>query len=231
MIELKKKNDFGIKIDEMAQAGLSFGHRASKTHPKMKQYLSGEKNSVHIIDLEKTAEKLAEALDFIKEIVSSGKTLLLIGTKIQIRDLTKEAGEAVKMPYINGRWLGGTFTNFKTIQKRISYYKELKKKKDLGELGKYTKKERAKIEKEMRDLEDKFGGIMEMNNLPDAVLVLDLKKDILAVKEARKKGIKVIGIADANVDPTLADYPIPANDDASTSIKYILDKVKEAAKK
>ena len=231
MIELKKKHDFGIKIQEMSDAGLAFGHRTSKTHPMMKQYISGAKNSVHIIDLEKSAEKLGEALGFIKEIISSGKILLLVGTKMQIKDVVREAAEAIKMPYINLRWLGGTFTNFKTIQKRIEYYKDLKKKKDLGELNKYTKKERAKLEKEMRDLEDKFGGIMDMNKLPDAIFVLDMRKDILAIKEARKKGIKVIGISDANIDPTLADYPIPANDDATTSVKYILDKVQEVVKK
>jgi small subunit ribosomal protein S2 len=231
MIEIKKKNDFNLKVDEMSDAGLSFGHRTSKTHPKMKQYISGSKNSVHLIDLEKTSEKLAEALDFAKELITSGKVLLLVGTKIQVRNSVKEAGEAINMPYINNRWLGGTFTNFKTIQKRIDYYKDLKKKKELGELNKYTKKERAKIDKEMTDLEGKFGGIMAMTNLPDAVFVLDMKKDILAVKEARKKGIKIIGISDANIDPTLADYPIPANDDASTSIKYILNKLEEAVKK
>jgi len=231
MIELKKKNDFGIKISEMSDAGLAFGHRTSKTHPNMRQYISGAKNSVHIIDLEKSAEKLGEALGFIKEIISSGKILLLVGTKMQIKDLVRESAETIKMPYINIRWLGGTFTNFKTIQKRIEYYKDLKKKKDLGELNKYTKKERAKMEKEMHDLEDKFGGIMDMSKLPDAIFVLDMRKDILAIKEARKKGIKVIGISDANIDPTLADYPIPANDDAATSVKYILDKIQEAVKK
>jgi small subunit ribosomal protein S2 len=215
----------------MSDAGLAFGHRTSKTHPKMKQYISGAKNSVHIIDLEKSAEKLGEALGFIKEIISSGKILLLVGTKMQIKDIVRESAEAIKMPYINLRWLGGTFTNFKTIQKRIEYYKDLKKKKDLGELNKYTKKERAKMEKEMHDLEAKFGGIMDMNKLPDAIFVLDMRKDILAIKEARKKGIKVIGISDANIDPTLADYPIPANDDAATSVKYILDKIQEAVKK
>lgn len=231
MIELKKKTDFGIKTEEMAEAGLAFGHRASKTHPKMKPFISGSKNSVNFIDLEKTAQKLGEALGYIKEIASSGKILLLVGTKIQARDLVKEAADSINMPYINGRWLGGTFTNFKTIQKRIEYYKDLNRKKALGELNKYTKKERARLDKEMRDLEDKFGGIMNMNSLPEAMLVLDMKKDALAVKEARKKGVKVIGIADVNIDPTLADYPIPANDDSLSSIKYILDKVKEAVKK
>ncbi len=227
----KYKKEFGLKTEEMSEAGLAFGHRTSKTHPRMKQYISGIKNTVHLIDLDKSAEKFGEALSFMKEIISKGKTILFVGTKIQASELTKECAKELNMPYIANRWLGGTFTNFKTIQKRIDHYKDLKKKKELGELNKYTKKERAKMEKEMNDLEEKFSGIINMQNLPDAIFVLDMKKDGLAIREARKKGIKVIGISDANIDPNLADYPIPANDDAITSIKYILDKIKKAVKK
>lgn len=225
-----KEVDFNINTEEMAEAGLHFGHRTSRIHPKMKPYIYGTRNTVHIINLEKTAEKFKRALKFIKEIISEGKTLLLVGTKIQVKDLAKEMAEDCELSYITERWLGGTFTNFKTIKKRIEYFKDLGKKKETGELKKYTKKERIKIDKELRDLEVKFGGIKELEKLPDAIFVLDIKKDILAVKEARMKGVKIIAIADTNVDPTLADYPIPANDDAISSVKYILEKVKKVIK-
>lgn len=222
-----KKEDFGVDLEEMTKAGLQFGHRTSRIHPKMKPYLYGARNTVHIIDLEKTVEKFKEALGFIKKLISENSNLLFIGTKIQVKDLVKDIAEECELPYVNDRWLGGTFTNFSTIKKRIEYFKELEKKKETGELGKYTKKERGDIDKELKKLEIKFGGIKSLEKIPEAIFVLDMKKDALAVKEARMTGMSVIGIADTNVDPTLADYPIPANDDAISSVKYILDKTKE----
>lgn len=223
----EKKESFDINLEEMAEKGLHLGHRTSRVHPKMKPYIYGTRNTVHIIDPEKTAQGLKEALKFIKETISKDKILLLVGTKIQVKDLVKDIAKECNLAYINERWLGGTFTNFKTIKKRIEYFKDLEEKKKKGELEKYTKKERAGIDKELRDLEVKFGGIKELGKLPDAIFVLDMKKDALAVKEAKMKGIKVVAIADTNVDPTLADYPVPANDDAISSVKYILEKVKE----
>jgi len=226
-----QEKDFGIKVEEMAAAGLHFGHRTSKVHPKMEPYFYGIRNTVHIIDLEKTAEKLKEALKFIQELISENKTLFLVGTKIQVKDLIESIAKDCSLPYVTNRWLGGTFTNFETILKRIEYFKDLEKKRVEGELEKYTKKEKAKIDQELKKLEIKFGGIKNLEKLPDAIFVLDMKKDALAVKEARMKGIKVIGISDSNTDPTLADYPIPANDDAISSVKYILEKVAEVIKK
>lgn len=218
---------FNIDTEEMMKAGLHFGHRISKLHPKMKPYVLGVKSTVHIIDLDKTAERFNEALEFIKKLISEEKVLLLVGTKIQLKDLTRETAEDCELPYINERWLGGTFTNFGTILKRIEYYRELERKKKEGELEKYTKKERLEIDKELQRLKIKFEGIKNINKLPEVVLILDVRKDELAVKEARKKGIKIIGIVDTNVDPSLVDYPIPASDDSISSVKYILDKVKE----
>jgi small subunit ribosomal protein S2 len=226
-MENTKKDNFNLDVEEMAKAGLHFGHRTSKIHPKMEPYLYGVRNTVHIIDLGKTKEKFEEALRFIQTLISENKILLLVGTKIQVKDLVKEVAIECGLPYVNERWLGGTFTNFEVIKKRIEYFKDLEKKKAEGELEKYTKKERAKIDQELKNLEMKFGGIKNLERLPDAIFVLDMKKDDLAVKEARMKGIKVIGISDTNCDPTLADYPIPANDDAISSVKYILEKVKE----
>lgn len=222
-----KEDEFNLDLEEMLRAGLHFGHRQSRGHPKMAPYLQGIRNTVHIIDLEKTAQKLREALKFIQELISQEKILLFVGTKIPIKNLVKEVAEKVGFPYVNERWLGGTFTNFEVIKKRVEYLKDLERKKESGELEKYTKKERIKINEELRKLKIKFEGIKEMERLPDAIFVIDMKKDYLAVKEARMKGIKVIGISDTNVDPTLADYPIPANDDAISSVKYILDKVQE----
>lgn len=224
----KSLPDFDINPEDMAQAGLHFGHRTSRIDPKMKPYLYGVRNAVHIIDLEKTKEKFKETLKFIQELVSEGKTLLLVGTKIQVKNLVKEVAEDCGLPCVINRWLGGTFTNFETIKKRIEYFKELERKKREGQFEKYTKKEQAKISQELKDLEIKFGGIKGLEKLPDAVFVLDMKADGLAVKEARGKGIKVIAVVDTNCDPTLADYFIPANDDAISSVKYILEKVKEA---
>ncbi len=222
-----KKEDFNINPEEMTEAGLHFGHRTSRIHPKMKPFLYGVKNGVHIIDLEKTAEKLKEALNFIQEFISEGKILLLVGTKIQIRGLIREIAKDCDLPYVVERWLGGTFTNFEVIKKRIDYFKNLEKEKASGELEKYTKKERAKIDQKLEGLELKFGGIKNLEKLPDIIFVLDIKKDAGAVKEAKETGIKIVAIVDTNVNPDLVDYPIPANDDAISSVKYILDKVKE----
>ena len=228
MVETEKdKTEFNIDVEEMAKAGLHFGHRTSKVHPKMQPFIYGIRNTVHIIDLEKTKEKFIEALKFIQELILEKKILLLVGTKIQTKNLVKEVGTELSLPYVAERWLGGTLTNFETIKKRIEYFKDLEKKKTSGELDKYTKKEKAKIDKELKDLEIKFGGIKDLEKLPDAIFVSDIKKDLLAVKEARKKDIRVIGVSDTNTDPTLVDFPIPANDDAISSVKYILAKVRE----
>jgi len=221
------KNEFNLDVAEMARAGLCFGHRSSQVHPKMKPYLQGVKNTIHIIDLEKTIEKFTEALKFIPELISEGRIILLVGTKIQIKDLVENIAKLCGLPYVTQRWLGGTFTNFEIIKKRVQHLKELEEKKEKGELEKYTKKEKIKINHELQKLKIKFEGIKNLNCLPDAVFVCDMKKDYLAVKEARGRGIKVIGIADTNVNPNLADYPIPASDDAISSVKYILEKVKE----
>jgi small subunit ribosomal protein S2 len=226
----EEKSEFNLNIEEMAKAGLHFGHRTSRCHPKMKPYLAGVRNTIHIIDLGKTAQKLKEALKFIQELILGNKILLIVGTKIQVKDLVKDFASEFGLPYVNERWLGGTFTNFEVIKKRIDYFKDLEKKMAEGVFEKYTKKEKAKIEKEIKELEIKFGGLKNLERLPDAIFVLDMKKDETAIREAKRKGIKIIGIAHTNVDPTLADYPIPASDDAISSVKYILDKVKEAIK-
>jgi small subunit ribosomal protein S2 len=216
-----------LSVDEMTKAGLQFGHKKSKIHPKMKPYLYGVRNTVFIIDLNKTVDRFEAALEAIGKMVADDKTIIMVGTKVQFKKMVKEVAVACGFPFVTERWLGGTFTNFGIIKKRLDYFKDQAKKMAAGEFEKYTKKEQANINKELKDLERKFGGIKNLDKMPQAVFVVDMKKDKLAVKEARENGVKVIGIADVNIDPDTADYPIIANDDAISSVGYILDKVKE----
>ncbi len=222
------KEDFKLSAEEMESAGVNFGHKVSKLHPKMKQYVSGIKNNVQIFDLEKTAVEFAKALSFISKIVSEGKSIIFVGTKIQLRALVQTAAEECGVPYVTERWLGGTFTNFETIQKRVNYFKDLERKRGDRELEKYTKKERLDFDREIAILKTKFEGVRDMSKLPDAVIIFGLDKDLTCAKEAKRKGIKIISIVDTNVNPDIVDYPIPANDDAISSVRYILEKVKDA---
>jgi len=219
--------DIKLSVEEMEKAGVEFGHKVSKLHPKMKEYVSGVRNNVHIFDLEKTSKELAKALAFISKIASEGKMIVFVGTKIQLRAMIQEAAKECGVPYVTERWLGGTFTNFETIQKRVNYFKDLEKKKETGELEKYTKKERLNFDREIASLKVKFDGIRNMSKLPDAVFIFGLDKDITCAKEAKRRGIKIISIVDTNVNPDIVDYLIPANDDAISSVRYIIDKVKE----
>lgn len=224
----EKKTGYNISVDEMIAAGLGYGHDKSKLNPKMKDYIAKQKDRVYLIDLEKTAEKLTEALDFIKQLKSEGKTIAFVGTKVAIRELVKEIALKCNAPYVTERWIGGVFTNFKEIRKRINYFKELEAKtKEMDFERKYVKKERLTMMKELERLGHKFNGVKEMEQLPSAVFIVDVEKDDLALKEARQCGIKVVAIADTNVDPTLIDYPIPGNDDAYTSVEYVLYKIEE----
>lgn len=230
LIEKNTNEDkFGLNIEEMNKAGLYFGHRTSKCHPNMKPYVLGVKGSDHIniIDLQKTKELFARVLEFIEQFTKQGKIIVFVGTKFPIGKITEEVAKECKMPYVSNRWIGGAITNFSIIKKRIEYFKDLQNKKKSGELEKYTKKEQAGIDREIQKLEEKFGGIKDMDKLPDALFVVDMGADALAIKEAKEKGIIVIGIADTDADPKKVDYFIPANDNSMGSVKYILEKVKE----
>lgn len=227
VIEAKPEIQKDPVVEEMMAAGLHFGHKTSKTHPKMKPYIGGVKNTVHIIDLEKTKEKLNEALEALSSLRSEGKNILLVGTKIQITGMVKETAEILGLPYICERWIGGTLTNFEGISKRIQRLLEITKMKESGDIAKYTKKEQAKLEEERKGLEVKFGGIKNLTKLPDALFVCDMDENQLAVKEAKQKKIMTFAVCDTNCDLSLLDFPIPANDDAASSIAYILLKLKE----
>ena len=211
--------------EEMLKAGVHFGHRASKWNPKMESYIFMTRNNVHIIDLEKTNEKLEEALRFLQKIKEEKGIVLFVGTKISAKKIIEEAAKECGMPYVNERWLGGTLTNFSVLAKRLEYLKELEKKKETGELEKYTKKERHEIDIELRKLNQKFGGIKEMTKLPDALFISDIREDSLAAKEAKRKDIPTVGLCDTNTDPSTVDYPIPANDDASSSLRLMVGAV------
>jgi len=224
MVNATKVN---LNLEEMAKAGLNFGHTVSKLHPKMKQYVSGIKNNVHMIDLEKSAKEFERTLAFIAKTISEGKTILFVGTKVQMKAMVQHSANECGMPYVVERWLGGTFTNFETIFKRVSYFMDLQVKKSTGDLEKYTKKERLLFDRELESLKKKFEGVRNMSKLPEAIIIFDLKKDIACAREAKRKGIKIIGVVDTNIDPGMADYLILANDDSISSVKYILDKVQE----
>ncbi|MBM3206032.1 MAG: 30S ribosomal protein S2 [Candidatus Staskawiczbacteria bacterium] len=220
-------NDVKLNIEEMIKAGVNFGHTVSKLHPKMKPFVSGVKNNVHLIDLEKSIKEFESSLKFIASLVKENKTILFVGTKIQAKESVKKTAQDCNMPYVVERWLGGTLTNFETLTKRIDYFLDLEDKKARNALEKYTKKERLNFDKELETLKIKFEGIKRLRKLPDAIFILDLKKDLTAAKEAKKKGIKIIGVVDTNINPDIADYIIPANDDAISSIEYVLESVKE----
>ncbi|XOB40772.1 MAG: 30S ribosomal protein S2 [Candidatus Nealsonbacteria bacterium] len=225
------KNDFKLDVKEMAKAGLHFGHSSSKTHPKMKPFIHGTRNTVNLIDLDKTKKNFEKVLEIVKKMVSESKKLLIIGTKVQAKKLVEDFAAENEISYVSERWLGGTISNFKVIKKRIDYYNDLEDKKEKGELAKYTKKERGQIDLELERLKKKFEGIRNMERLPDAIFVLDITKDSLAVKEAGENGIITIGVCDVNADPSSIDWVIPANDDSVSAIKYVLNKLSLAVEK
>lgn len=211
-----------LSVQQMLKAGLHFGHKKSRWNPKMEPFIFGIRNNIHIIDLEKSIEHFRKALEFIEGTVKNGGKILFIGTKPQAKRLLKEIAESVGMPYVDNRWMGGTFTNYQEIKKRIKYLNEQEAKLARGELEKYTKYEQSQFKKEISRMNEKMGGMKKMESIPQAVFIIDAKENEIAVREAREIKVPVIGIVDTNVDPDLMEYPIPANDDALSSLKYIL---------
>ncbi len=217
-------------IEEMLKAGMHFGHRTSKWHPKMKPYIFTVRNGIHIINLIKTRKFLENALEFITKAAQEGKTILFVGTKAQVKKPIERLAQETGMPYITGKWMGGCLTNFNVIKKSIKKYKDLLNQKESGKLNKYTKKERLDFDREISKLKIKFGGLVNLNKLPDAIFVWDIKKEKTAILEAKRKNIPVIAICDTNVNPSGIKYIIPSNDDATKTIKLILRLVGEAIK-
>lgn len=217
-------------LEELLKKGVHFGHQTSKRYPKANAYIHTQRNGVHIIDLQKTVKALEEALTFVDKTVKAGGLILFVGSKKQAKTIVKEAAESCGMPYIVGRWLGGTFTNFENIVKLTRKLERLEREEEDGTWEMYTKKEQVTFKKELDKLMENVGGIKNMKNLPKAIFVVDLKKEGTAVSEANKMGIPVIALADTNVNPELATYPIPANDDAIKSIEVITDLIADAVR-
>lgn len=210
---------------EMFENAVHVGHRTQKWNPRMKKYLYGEKDGVHIINLEKTAEGLERALAFLEKLASEGKNVLFVSTKPQSLKLIEESAKACGMPYVVSRWIPGLITNFSTLKNRIKYFVNLKAEMASGEFDKYTKKEAAKLKKIIDTLELSLGGVQNLRGVPDAIFVIDTVRDQIAVKEAKVVGIPLIAITDSNSDPTVIDYAIPGNDDALKSLTFLVGKV------
>lgn len=218
-----------VDIKALLEAGVHFGHKTSRWHPKMAAYIHSKRQDSHIIDLVKTVEGLEAALAVISQTVASGKQVLLVGTKRQAKDLVKAAAEATGQSYVTERWMGGMLTNATTVGGRIKHLKTLEKRMDSGELAnRYSKLEVQRFQEEIDDLNKKYGGIKDLNGKPGVVFVTDVIEDANAVREAKKLGVPVIAIVDTNADPTPIDYVIPANDDAIKGLSLILDYVQKA---
>lgn len=215
-------------VKQLLEAGVHFGHQTKRWNPKMSKFIFGEKNGIYIIDLEKTEEALNNALNFLKDIASKGEVVLFVGTKKQAKDVIKEEALRCGMFYMNERWLGGTLTNFSTIKKSIRRLKEIQKMRDEGLLEKLSNKESGQLSKELEKLRYNLEGIIEMGKLPAAIYVVDSKNEEIAVNEANRLGIPIVGLVDTNCDPDKVDYPVPGNDDAIRSIKLVTQLISDA---
>jgi len=212
-----------VAMKQLLEAGVHFGHQTRRWEPKMAEYIFQARNGIHIIDLQKTSKKIDEAYEFIKEQVEDGKTVLFVGTKKQAQECVKEAAEKSGMYYIDQRWLGGMLTNFETIRTRVQRLKDLETMQEDGTFNVLPKKEVILLKKEMEKLEKNLGGIKEMDKIPGVIFLVDPKKEHIAVLEAKKLDIPVIGLVDTNCNPEEVDYAIPGNDDAIRAVKLITD--------
>lgn len=212
-----------VAMKQLLEAGVHFGHQTRRWDPKMAEYIFQARNGIHIIDLQKTSKKLDEAYDFMKSQAEQGKTVLFVGTKKQAQDCMKEAAEKSGMYYVNQRWLGGMLTNFETIQKRVQRLNELETMEQDGTFDVLPKKEVIILKKEMEKLQKNLGGIKEMKEIPGVLFVVDPKKERIAILEARKLNIPVVGLIDTNCNPEDVDYAIPGNDDAIRAVSLIAD--------
>ncbi|WJH33288.1 30S ribosomal protein S2 [Paenibacillus aurantius] len=217
-----------ISMKQLLEAGVHFGHQTRRWNPKMDRYIFTERNGIYIIDLQKTVKKVEEAYNFVKSVAAEGGTFLFVGTKKQAQDSVAEEAERCGMFYINQRWLGGTLTNFQTIQKRIDRLHQLEKWEEDGTFELLPKKEVIILRKEKERLEKFLGGIKNMKGLPSALFIIDPRKERIAVAEARKLGIPIVGIVDTNCDPDEIDYVIPGNDDAIRAVKLLTAKIADA---
>ncbi len=215
-------------IKELLEAGAHFGHQTSHWHPRMKNFIFTKREGIHIINLELTAGMLDKACVYVRELIASGGTILFVGTKKQAHDSIEEEARRCGMFYVNNRWIGGTLTNFTTIQARIDYLVRLEDQRAKGEFARLPKKEALGIEEEIARMNKQLGGIKEMTRLPDALFIIDTVKEAIAIAEAKRVGIPIVAVVDTNSNPDEIDYPVPANDDAIRAIKLICHRMAEA---
>ena len=217
-----------VTMKQLLEAGVHFGHQTRRWNPKMKEYIFGERSGIYIVDLQKTHRLLQEALQYVQDLAAQGKSILFVGTKRQAQEAISEEAQRCGMPYVNERWLGGLLTNFVTVRKSLDRMKELEMVANDPRQERLTKKELARLEKERLKLEKNLLGIKGMKSVPDAVFVIDTRKEAIAVQEARKLKIPVVGIVDTNCDPDEVDYVIPGNDDALRAIRLFAGSVADA---
>jgi len=216
-------------MKQLLEAGVHFGHQTRRWNPKMKHFIFTERNGIHIIDLQQTVTRLDAAITFIRDVVATGSDVLIIGTKKQARETVELEATRAGLPFVNNRWLGGTLTNFRTIQSRIKHLQTLESSMERGDYSRLTKKEQLDISNEIERMNRYFGGIKQMDRLPSAVFIIDTVKEAIAVAECKRLSIPIVSLVDTNCDPDPIAYPIPSNDDAIRAIKLILGKVADAA--
>ncbi len=216
-------------MKQLLEAGVHFGHQTRRWNPKMQHFIFTERNGIHIIDLQQTVTRLDDAIDFVRDVVAGGNDVLIIGTKKQARETVEQEAQRAGLPYVNNRWLGGTLTNFRTIQARIRHMRDLEDRTERGEFARRAKKEQLDISNEIERLNRYFGGIKYLERLPGAVFVIDTMKEAIAVAECDRLGIPIVSLVDTNCDPDPISYPIPSNDDAIRAIKLILGKIADGA--
>ena len=217
-----------ITMKELLEAGVHFGHQTRRWNPKMKEYIFGERNGIHIIDLQKTLKLFREAGKFISELASQGRSVLFVGTKRQAQEAIAEEAQRCGMFYVNHRWLGGTLTNWATLQKSVKRLKTLKAMKEDGRMAQLSKKEAARLERELKHLQQNLEGVENMAALPDALFVIDSHAEEIAVREARRMGVPVVSIVDTNCNPDVVEWVIPGNDDALRAIRLFTSKIADA---
>jgi len=216
-----------VELKEMLANAVHFGHQTQKWNPKMRPYLYGVRDGIHIFDLQKTFDQLQAAMSFIQKSIAEGKKVLFVSTKQQAASIVESTAKKCNMPYVTHKWIGGLLTNFSTVKKRIKYYLDLQEKFESGKFEKYTKKEASKFKKDLDKLDIAFSGLKGLKKAPDVVFIVDCVRDNISIKEAKKLNIPIVAITDSNADPDMVDYPIPGNDDAVKSLKYFMNKVED----
>ncbi len=217
-----------VTMKQLLEAGVHFGHQTRRWNPKMRPYIYGERNGIHIIDLRQTVSQVAQAVDFARDLAIEGGTILFVGTKKQAQGAVAQNAMRAGQPYVNYRWLGGMLTNFRTIQKRVFYMRELRRMEETGEMDNLLKKERLRLRRELTKLEANLGGVAELNKLPEAVFIVDVNTEATAVKEADRLGLPIIALVDSNSDPDAIDYIVAGNDDAIRAADLIASAIADA---